>query len=170
MPSIALLAQKGGAGKTTLAVHLAVIAGPGTLLADLDPQRSAAGWWESRDADYPGLAVGEAARAEAVALAGTLELKVRQEHADVRRDVEHHEIDPMRPAQIKSVGDRPLHVRVQRLEGAGDGVATANAYAIRSRRASSALSESQLIGDCGCAVAGAPSRIATTSRLNRFIG
>src|SRR5919205_1545341 len=60
MPSIALLAQKGGAGKTTLAVHLAVIAGLGTLLVDLDPQRSAAGWWESRDADYPELAVGEA--------------------------------------------------------------------------------------------------------------
>ena len=36
MPSIGFLAQKGGAGKTTLAVHLAVLAGE-ALLIDLDP-------------------------------------------------------------------------------------------------------------------------------------
>jgi chromosome partitioning protein len=59
MTSIGFLAQKGGAGKTTLAVHLAVLAGD-ALLVDLDPQRSAAEWWESRDADLPELAVGEA--------------------------------------------------------------------------------------------------------------
>jgi chromosome partitioning protein len=59
MPSIGFLAQKGGAGKTTLAVHLAVLA-EDALLVDLDPQRSAAEWWESRQADLPELAVGQA--------------------------------------------------------------------------------------------------------------
>src|SRR5262245_34787869 len=59
MPSIGFLAQKGGAGKTTLAVHLAVLAGD-ALLVDLDPQRSAAEWWETRSAELPELAVGEA--------------------------------------------------------------------------------------------------------------
>lgn len=59
MPSIGFLAQKGGAGKTTLAVHLAVLAGD-ALMVDLDPQRSAAEWWESRAAELPELAVGEA--------------------------------------------------------------------------------------------------------------
>jgi chromosome partitioning protein len=59
MPSIGFLAQKGGAGKTTLAVHLAVLAGQ-ALLVDLDPQRSAADWWESREAALPELAVGSA--------------------------------------------------------------------------------------------------------------
>lgn len=59
MPSIGLLAQKGGAGKTTLAVHLAVIAGD-ALLVDLDPQRSTADWWESRDGELPELVVGAA--------------------------------------------------------------------------------------------------------------
>lgn len=58
MPSIGFLAQKGGAGKTSLAVHLAVLAGD-ALLVDLDPQRSAAEWWESRDSDLPELAIGE---------------------------------------------------------------------------------------------------------------
>lgn len=61
MTSIGFLAQKGGAGKTTLAVHLAVLAGDG-LLVDLDPQRSAAEWWESRSEalPLPELAVGQA--------------------------------------------------------------------------------------------------------------
>src|SRR4051794_5317049 len=59
MPSIGFLAQKGGAGKTTLAVHLAVLAGD-ALLVDLDPQKSTAEWWDSRRAELPELAVGEA--------------------------------------------------------------------------------------------------------------
>src|SRR3954470_13066472 len=56
MKTLALLSQKGGSGKSTLAVHLAVIAqatGRRTVIIDLDPQRSAAGWWETRTADTP---------------------------------------------------------------------------------------------------------------------
>lgn len=60
MPTIALLAQKGGSGKTTLAVHLAALAGPGTILADLDPQRSAADWAETRAAPFPEVLTGDA--------------------------------------------------------------------------------------------------------------
>lgn len=59
MTSIGFLAQKGGAGKTTLCVHLGVLAGD-ALIVDLDPQRSAADWWESRSADLPEVAVGSA--------------------------------------------------------------------------------------------------------------
>jgi chromosome partitioning protein len=56
MKTLALLSQKGGSGKSTLTVHLAVIAqaaGRRTVIIDLDPQRSAAGWWETRTADTP---------------------------------------------------------------------------------------------------------------------
>jgi chromosome partitioning protein len=56
MKALGLLSRKGGVGKTTLAVHLAVLAqeaGRRTLLIDLDPQRSAAGWWKAREADTP---------------------------------------------------------------------------------------------------------------------
>jgi chromosome partitioning protein len=56
MKTLALLSQKGGSGKSTLAVHLAVIAhaaGRRTVLVDLDPQRSTAGWWETREAETP---------------------------------------------------------------------------------------------------------------------
>ena len=54
MRAIALLSQKGGAGKTTLAVHLAVASGDG-LIIDTDKQKSAAGWWREREAQLPEL-------------------------------------------------------------------------------------------------------------------
>jgi len=63
MKTLALLAQKGGTGKTTLAVHLSVISaleGKNTVLVDLDPQRSAADWWEERTAEVPALVTAEA--------------------------------------------------------------------------------------------------------------
>lgn len=64
MKTLAILSQKGGAGKSTLAVHLAVLAqaeGERVLLIDCDPQRSAAGWWHSRHADTPELVETDAA-------------------------------------------------------------------------------------------------------------
>lgn len=48
---VALMSQKGGAGKSTLAVHLATEAtarGAKTLLLDLDPQGNLSGWAERR--------------------------------------------------------------------------------------------------------------------------
>lgn len=56
MKVIAVVSQKGGAGKTTLAVHLAVAAehaGLRSAIIDLDPQGSASDWRESRAADVP---------------------------------------------------------------------------------------------------------------------
>ena len=56
MRTIALISQKGGVGKTTLAIHLAtafVAAGYNTLLLDLDPQASAAEWKDSRAEETP---------------------------------------------------------------------------------------------------------------------
>ncbi len=51
-----LTTQKGGAGKSTLAVNLAVAgerAGEKVLLIDMDEQASAAHWWESREGENP---------------------------------------------------------------------------------------------------------------------
>ena len=66
---IALISQKGGAGKTTLATNLAVaaeLAGQSTLLVDLDPQASATGWAHSREADTPVAVAAQAADLEDV--------------------------------------------------------------------------------------------------------
>ena len=57
---IVLASQKGGAGKTTLAAHLAVAAeaagdGPAVLI-DTDPQGSLSAWWNVRKAEVPVLA------------------------------------------------------------------------------------------------------------------
>lgn len=55
MRSIALLTQKGGAGKTTLAALLAVAAseaGENVIALDLDPQASLARWAERRAAAH----------------------------------------------------------------------------------------------------------------------
>jgi chromosome partitioning protein len=51
--TIALIAQKGGVGKTTLAVNLAVAAGLPTILFDLDQQESAVIWADRRKSDTP---------------------------------------------------------------------------------------------------------------------
>lgn len=54
---VVLATQKGGAGKTTLAGHLAVqaeLSGAGRVaMIDADPQGSLAAWWNARQADTP---------------------------------------------------------------------------------------------------------------------
>lgn len=53
MKKIALIAQKGGVGKTTIAVNLAVAAGLKTALFDLDQQESAVIWADRRKTEDP---------------------------------------------------------------------------------------------------------------------
>ena len=70
MKTIALIAQKGGTGKTTVAVALAVAAhraGLFTAVIDLDPQASACNWRDRRvrirpEDSEPGVSDAQAAR------------------------------------------------------------------------------------------------------------
>ena len=70
MKTLSMIAQKGGTGKTTLSIHLAVqasLAGLKVLLVDIDPQASATAWWRRRQDDQPALT-----QSQGQALAGVL--------------------------------------------------------------------------------------------------
>ena len=59
MKVVSILSQKGGTGKTTIAIQLAVAAmmnGHTVIIVDLDPQRSAT-WWGEIRADAPPIVV-----------------------------------------------------------------------------------------------------------------
>lgn len=63
MRTWAFVSQKGGAGKSTLCVNLAVYAeqaGETVLLVDLDPQMSAYAWFEVRESKNPHVIASEA--------------------------------------------------------------------------------------------------------------
>jgi chromosome partitioning protein len=69
MKIIAILSQKGGAGKTTLAINLAVLASrlkKQTAIIDLDPQVSATNWHDNRSAEHPSVVSAQAARLQQV--------------------------------------------------------------------------------------------------------
>lgn len=67
MRCVAVINQKGGAGKSTLSIHLAVAAtqqGLATAIIDLDGQATSAEWGDRRDADLPVVISTHAARLE----------------------------------------------------------------------------------------------------------
>jgi chromosome partitioning protein len=69
MKTLAIISQKGGAGKTTLAVHLAAAAaqaGYRSAVIDLDPQGTAASWGDRRQAQEPEVISGQAVRLPAL--------------------------------------------------------------------------------------------------------
>jgi chromosome partitioning protein len=115
MRVLALASQKGGAGKTTLAVHLAVALGGPTrtqdgrrvVLVDTDPQGSAAAWGRSREAETP-----ELVEAEASAITATLRsLRAQQGAALAIIDTEpsvHSDIGSIaRAADLVLIPTRP---------------------------------------------------------------
>lgn len=65
MKTVAILSQKGGTGKTTLTLHLAVEAersGAAAAIIDLDPQASATSWSDLRQRETPVVVSAQAAR------------------------------------------------------------------------------------------------------------
>ena len=65
MKTVAIISQKGGAGKTTLALNLAgaaEVSGLQTVIVDLDPQASAKSWHDQRNGEAPVVISSHASR------------------------------------------------------------------------------------------------------------
>lgn len=59
MKTVAFISQKGGSGKTTLSIHVAVAAterGAKVAIIDTDPQASSVAWGEAREKEFPTVA------------------------------------------------------------------------------------------------------------------
>ena len=69
MKTVAIISQKGGAGKTTIALNLAVAAaqfGYQSLVIDIDPQSSAKGWHDLRTEELPVVISAQSSRLNAL--------------------------------------------------------------------------------------------------------
>jgi len=80
MKTVALLSQKGGSGKSTIATHLAVCAmrdGKAVAIFDIDPQGSALSWAQRRVTEAPPVV-----QATPVQLPGLLQ-RAEEQHADL---------------------------------------------------------------------------------------
>ena len=115
MKVLAIVSQKGGAGKTTLATHLAVAAenhGLTTALFDLDQQASAALWSDRRAEGFPAVVPAQAPR-----LAGLIE-QARQKGADlvIRTRTDYTRFSPttQRNASLSTINIRASGIFRQR--------------------------------------------------------
>lgn len=132
MRVLALLARKGGTGKTTLAVHLAVAAVQArrrVLLVDTDPQRSAGKWWRRRAAEMPELVECEARRTREVLQAAEAD-RVDLVVVDTRPSIEADTAEIARLADLAVIPTRPAILDLQAIDATAEVV-----RAIRARQA-----------------------------------
>ncbi len=128
MFTIALVCQKGGAGKTTLAVHLAIEAhrrGAKTLVIDLDQQASAAKVLDRRGEDPPDVVTEQPGRLEV-----TIAEAKRQGYDIVVLDTEPHAgqgaLRAARSADLVLVPFRPSIVDLDAVQASLEICAIAN--------------------------------------------
>ena len=122
MKTVAVLSRKGGAGKTTVALHLAVAAGRPrrrVVLADMDPQRSAADWWRSRSAETPELVVVDHGGLSAVVEAARRD-KVDLLLVDTRPSDEHDALEAARAADLALIVVKPTILDLRAVAGTVD--------------------------------------------------
>lgn len=133
MKTLAIIAQKGGSGKTTLAVHMAVCAALQdlcTALIDLDQQASAYDWNESREGEKKFAAVkatsGQLAALLKQAKAGGADLAIvdTAPHSDSAAAIAAQFADfvlmPCRPARfdLKAIGSTAQIVKLAKTPAA----------------------------------------------------
>jgi|SRR5579871_3722867 len=163
MKTIALLAQKGGTGKTTLALSLAVAAledGAIAVVIDLDPQATACNWGDRRGQDTPIIIDAQAARLPQAldrARAGGVDIAIidtpaRSEQAAMAAaKAADLVIIPCRP-QIYDLETIPNTREIVRLAGERKTIALLNAVPSRSSRQEQAVEAITALGVEVCPV------------------
>jgi chromosome partitioning protein len=122
MATVAIVSQKGGSGKTTLAIHLATSAAIGGKLAclvDMDPQASAAAWGDWRGDFQP-----EVITCPPVRLPRTIQTATRNGVELVVIDTPPHADaaarEAVRAADLILVPTRPRAFDLQAIEATAD--------------------------------------------------
>ena len=132
MQAVAVISQKGGAGKTTLALNLAVAserAGCPSVIVDIDPQASAAAWGDSREGDTPVVVSAQAARLAEV-------LETAKEHGarltiiDTAPHAQTDALNAARAADLVLVPCRPSVLDLRAIGASADVAALARTPAI----------------------------------------
>ena len=109
MKTLAMIAQKGGTGKTTLALSLAVAAeagGQSVLVIDLDPQASACRWGDRRVLDAPAVMDAQPARL-AAALAKAAQAGIDLAIVDTPARVEQAAAEAAKVADLVLIPCKP---------------------------------------------------------------
>jgi chromosome partitioning protein len=122
MKVLGLLARKGGVGKSTLAVHFAVMAQETrkrVLLIDLDPQRSSGGWWRAREADTPQLVETEPDKLKGI-LEAAREDGIDLAVIDTRPSVEADAVQVATLADVIVIPTRPAILDLRAILGTLD--------------------------------------------------
>lgn len=131
MQTLALIAQKGGTGKTTLALSLAVAAeaaGRNVLVVDLDPQASACKWSDRRTAEGPSVIDAQPARL-AAALAKAQQAGIDLAIVDTPARIEQAAAEAAKAADLVLIPCKPSILDLETIR------ATVELVQGRSRRA-----------------------------------
>jgi chromosome partitioning protein len=163
MKTIALIAQKGGTGKTTLALCLAVAAeqiGQSSVIIDLDPQSTACNWGDRRQSQTPIVIDAQPARlqnalskaADGGIYLAIIDTPARSEQASLAaaRSADLV-IIPCRP-QVYDLETVPTSLELVKLVGAKPALALLNAVPPRGQRHEQAVQALQGFGLLVCPV------------------
>ena len=130
MHTVAILSRKGGAGKTTLAVHLAAAAeraGQRSAILDLDPQASASAWSDNRADPRPEVRTSPSHRlSRALSAVMPCDLVV----IDTAPHAEHGALAAARAADLVILPCRPSYFDLHALEAALDIIQIAGTEAV----------------------------------------
>jgi chromosome partitioning protein len=122
MFTIAIVAQKGGVGKSLLAIGLAVaatLAGRATVLIDLDPQATAAKWSDRRKAENPAVVSAQASRLKPV-LDASRNAQIDLAIIDTAGRSDDSALQAARAADLVLIPCRPIMVELETLPAVRD--------------------------------------------------